>query len=244
MRFNKLASGAIVLGGVAIFSILFAWGVEYIASDKLSEPRATSEPHTPSEVQEPSTAPDPLAEMHAKERKNYIQMLNKSLGDGGFARESDEELVIKSPDFDSRAARDQVVSQGFNPNQREVLCSLGFKGIKLYASTFGDSTEYSVCKESKKDRGERLNAEFSKRQEFARNLATLNSNPDIQNIEAIGSELVYTGKGLDPSFFQSNLPLMMDQKEKSAFCGLGFTGMRVRPSPKARGTLISYGCPK
>ena len=251
MRIGRVAGSILALGGFAIvvicgFAFIVIIALDSLTGGKPPELSATASPRSVQGVaQQPSAVADPLAEMHATERKNYVQGLNSVLDGGAFARDSDGELVIKSPELVDRVARDALMSTSFSPRRLEGLCNMGFKGIKLYASTFGDSTEYSVCQESKKDREERLHAQFAKRQEFARNLAAgLNSNSDVQSIDVIGSELVFTGKGLDPSFVQSNLPLMMDQNAKSNACGLGFTGMRVRPSPESKGTFISYRCPK
>ncbi|HEY5328439.1 MAG TPA: hypothetical protein VIJ79_01030 [Acidobacteriaceae bacterium] len=240
----KMLKYIVVLALLSLFvllAILFLTGPNHGKRDQAPGTEATAI-STQSNV-----ASDPLADMHATERRNYVQELNRLLDNGGLARDSDQVLNIKSPDLGTRAARDYLMSTTFDPRRLEGLCNIGFKSIRLYADTFGDATEYAVCKESKHAHDQRAQALFSQRQAFANNLAaSFNSNPQVPqtSVEAVGPELVLTGKGLDPDFFRSNLPLMMGQDGTAGACSLGFTGLRVRPSSKVRGTFISYGCPR
>ena len=189
--------------------------------------------------------------VNAVKRKNYVEALDSRMrqinGEAG-ARESQQALVIKSPDFERRETRGPFMSGAFSLQSQNALCAMGFNTVTIKGTSLLDpGTNYAMrCKETTSEAREREKAESSKRQAFAEAFEAAGSQSDPSDprihVHADKTEFVMDVGDVDAKGIASQLPLVVSSRQQQNACDLGFTATRVRSTRNPKGVLVPFKC--
>jgi hypothetical protein len=242
-----IAAIALLVLGISI--------IGWMGSGKKDGQKLT-QPQTSESVK--SAVVDPREEIlnNAREnaREKYINKMQSEFRNSGVEAtisDLDGDMVIVSDDLKLKPQRDSLMRSTFDPAYRKALCTLGFKTVELRGDVIlGDGDKYSLCPETKEERGARLDAQKGQRQAFVNELQQrFNNDSGIASLDILveqgTGELILTSPSAKDAPIKLLRSMIADSDDDTRhLCGIGFYGLRVRSSPSSSGRFISFNCGK